>query len=319
MVAPIVLFVYNRLEHTRKTVEALQRNDLATESDLFVYADGPKENASDEQIQKIRLVREYVSTITGFKSVHLYFAERNIGCADSIIRGITEVVNKYGRVIVVEDDIVTNRFFLRFLNEGLDFYQEDKRIFTLGATSNGIKIPQNYKYDIYLSHRSVSWGWATWKDRWDLADWNIKEYDIIKNPTANKIRRFNRGGDDEYEMLISQLNGEIDAWDIRWDYCIHQRDGYTVIPTRTFAINNGMDGSGIHCSNYSHKYSPQYDSNTFDISFVSGIQPNPKVLKACKAFFAQPKVSMAEHFKRFRKAVRKFVKRSLIFLNLYQG
>lgn len=302
--APIVLFVYNRLDHTRKTVEALQKNELVSESELFVYADGPKENASEEQKNKINAVREYVSSITGFKSVNLNFAEKNIGCADSIIRGITEVVNKYGRVIIVEDDIVTNKFFLRFMNEGLEFYESDKRIFTLGSTCNKISFPKNYKYDVFLSCRSVSWGWATWKDRWALADWDIDNYEIIKHPTKKQIKNFNVGGDDMYDMLLMQLNGEIDAWDIRWDYCIRKNNGYTLIPTKSLSYNCGQDGSGVHCSaGLAYNTTALFDSDVFDVKFINGIKPNSRILKSYRDFFAlcNKKISVFGRIKRFIK------------------
>lgn len=303
--APIVLFVYNRLDHTRKTVEALQKNELASDSELFVYADGPKENASEEQKNKIKAVREYVSSITGFKSVHLNFADKNIGCADSIIRGITEVVNQFGRVIVVEDDIVTVPLFLRFMNNALDFYEEDKRIFTIGSTFDNVRLPKCYKADVFLSCRSISWGWATWQDRWSKADWNINEYEIIKHPTKKLVRRFNRGGNDMYEMLLMQLNGEIDAWDIRWDYCIHKNKGYTVIPIYGFAINCGLDGSGTHCGAPSlYDYAPLYEEPELKLKFVKNIKPNRGVLRAYRNSFA-----VCKQHKTLKKRLKNLIKK----------
>lgn len=285
-IAPIALFVYNRPEHTKRTVEALQNNDLASESEIIIFADGPKENATLDQISRINEVREYVATISGFKSIQLRFAEKNIGCADSIIRGVTEVVNKYGKVIVVEDDIISTRFFLRYFNEGLNFYEKDKRIFTLGSTCNKICIPPAYKYDVFLSCRSVSWGWATWKDRWNHANWDIENYDIIKHPTKRKIKQFTKGGEDMYEMLLMQLNGEIDAWDIRWDYCIRQNNGYTVIPTRSLSYNCGQDGSGVHCgAGMGYQTTELFDKDSFDIKFVDGIKSDRRILKSYRNFF----------------------------------
>lgn len=305
--APIVLFVYNRLEHTRKTIEALKKNDLASESTLIIYADGPKTDATEAAKQQILAVREYVSSIRGFKSIEYHFADKNIGCADSIIRGVTETVNRYGKVIVVEDDIVTNPFFLKFMNEGLEFYKEDKRVFTLGGTSIGIDIPKDYKHDVYLSCRSVSWGWATWMDRWTLADWNIEQYPIIKNPTWWRRKKFNRGGDDLYEMLLMQLHGEIDAWDIRWDYCIHRHHGYTIVPVFTLVHNCGMDNSGTHCaSSMDYSLASDYDKDFFDISFVERIKPNAKIIKSYHDYFGSNKVPWHKSIKRkVKKALRR--------------
>lgn len=299
--APVALFVYNRPDHAQKTVEALLRNELASETDLIVFADGPKENAAETTKQQIQAVRDYIGSISGFKSIECHFAEKNIGCADSIIRGVTETVNRYGKVIVVEDDIVTHPFFLRFMNEGLEFYKDDKRIFTIGGTCNNIQIPKKYKYEIFLSCRSVSWGWATWRDRWKSADWNIEKYDIIRHPTRGKIRKFNRGGEDMYDMLLMQLRGEIDAWDIRWDYCIHQHHGYTIVPTRTFATNCGLDGSGIHCgSGLGYSTTPLYDHSVFDLQFIPSIKPDRRILRAYRNFFhvCEPKVPIGKRIKR---------------------
>lgn len=302
--APVVLFVYNRTDHVRKTVEALLNNELVEDTDLIVYADGPKEGATEQTKQQIQAVREYVSSVSGFKSIELHFAEKNIGCADSIIQGVTETVNRFGKVIVVEDDIVTNRFFLRFMNEGLRFYEKDKRIFTLGATSIGITLPENYKYDVYLSCRSVSWGWATWSDRWALADWNIEQYDIIKHPNWWRVKSFNRGGEDLYDMLLMQLHGEIDAWDIRWEYCIQQHHGYTVVPVKSFASNCGMDNSGTHCgASLGYVFAPDYEKEVFDVSFVERIRPNGKILKSYHDFFKYEKVSLLKKAKRRVKAM----------------
>ncbi len=307
--APVALFVYNRLDHARKTVEALLCNELARDTDLIVYGDGPKQDASEATKQQILAVREYVSSISGFKSIECHFAEKNIGCAASIIRGVTETVNRYGKVIVVEDDIVTNPFFLRFMNEGLEFYKDDKRVFTLGGTSIGIDIPKNYKHDVYLSCRSVSWGWATWADRWALADWNIEQYPIIQNPTWRRIKQFNRGGDDLYEMLLMQLHGEIDAWDIRWDYCIHRHHGYTIVPVYTLVHNCGMDNSGTHCSStLNYAFAPDYDKDVFDVTFVDGIQPNARIIKAYHDYFRSNKTPWNKAFKRKVKKVLRWAK-----------
>ena len=298
--APITLFVYNRPEHTHRTVEALLANKLAASSDLIVYADGPKENASESQIQNIYAVRDYLSSLKGFRSIELHFSEKNIGCADSIIRGVTETVSRYGKVIVVEDDIVTHPFFLQFMNEALNFYEQDKRIFTIGGTCNNINIPSKYKYEVFISYRSVSWGWATWQDRWSLADWNIREYDIIRHPNWWKIHQFNRGGEDLYEMLLMQLRGEIDAWDIRWEYCIHSHQGYTLVPTRSFATNNGMDGSGTHCgSSLGYAFAPMYDELNFNLRFIADVQPNRTILKAYRDFFhvEKPYMPMTKRIK----------------------
>src|SRR3989339_698479 len=125
MLSPIVLFVYNRLEHTRKTIEALQKNELAKDSELFLYSDGPK---NEENIKKVNEVRKYINSIDGFKKVKIVEREINFGLARSIIAGVTDIVNKYGKIIVLEDDIVTSPYFLTFMNDALCLYENEEKV-----------------------------------------------------------------------------------------------------------------------------------------------------------------------------------------------
>lgn len=252
--APIVLFVYNRPWHTKHTVEALQKCELAAESDFYIYADGPKEDASEEVLNRIAEVRQYIHTIDGFKSINIIESPTNKGLANSVIQGVTEVIYKYGKVIVVEDDIVTHPYFLRFMNEALDIYDRNKKIYQIGASNIQIPIPLEYSknHDCYLVHRGCSWGWGTWKTRWDNIDWNISDADSF---FANKRsqEKFNRGGLDMSNMLRQQLNGQIDSWAIRWDYHMFKNKGYGLRPIQSFAYNIGMDGTGVHYSSDSAK------------------------------------------------------------------
>src|SRR5574341_550215 len=178
-IAPISLFVYNRLRHTQQTVEALQKNELANVSHLFVFSDGPKSETDKEKVLK---VREYIKTVTGFKSVTLIEREQNLGLGNSIITGVTEIVNRYGKIIVLEDDLVTSLYFLKFMNEALAFYTDDPRIYTITGYSFPIKFPKDYHYPVYLSYRHSSWGWGTWKENWMNIDWKVKDfYEFFKN------------------------------------------------------------------------------------------------------------------------------------------
>ena len=156
VLAPIVLFVYNRPWHTQQTVEALQKNELAAESDLYIFADGPK-TANDEKVNE---VRKYIKTITGFKSVTIFEKEKNCGLANSVIAGVTEIINKFGEVIVVEDDIVTSKYFLKFINEALDFFANDPKIFSISGYTYSDKIMKIPKATnkIYIFHTDTSLG-----------------------------------------------------------------------------------------------------------------------------------------------------------------
>ena len=280
MHAPIALFVYNRPEHTRRTIKALRNNTLALESVLHVFADGAKAGTTDTGLKNIAEVREIVNNIEGFKEVILHLSERNNGCAKSIINGVTSIVQQYGRVIVVEDDIETIPQFLSFMNNALDEYEADKRVWTIGGMNVDINLPKHYtdKHDLYLIHRSCSWGWATWADRWKDIDWEVCDAErFFGNPRA--MRQFDRGGEGMSQMLRDQLDGKIDAWDIVWDYHIYKHNGYCLRPVKSFTRNIGMDGSGTH---YNDEISvdaqaPLFNPETDTLRLMPHPRPNSEV------------------------------------------
>ena len=167
MMAPVVLFTYNRPEHTKHTIEALAANELAEKTELFVFSDAAKKEADAAKVQEIR---EYVGTVQGFANVSLIVRKENYGLARNVIEGVTEIVNRYGRVIVLEDDLVTNRNFLRFMNDGLDRYEKEKQV--TGVTGfSFLDDRTDYDSESYLCGLTgTSWSWATWADRWRYFD-----------------------------------------------------------------------------------------------------------------------------------------------------
>lgn len=244
--SPITLFVYNRPIHTKKTIKALKANKLASKSILYIYSDCPKK---EEHIKDVKEVREYIYTIKGFKQINIVERKQNYGLAKSIIKGVTEVIDKYNKVIVLEDDLITSHMFLSFMNNMLETYEKEKKIYSITGYNYPpklMKIPKEYKYDIYFSPRAGSWGWATWKDRWDKADWEVKDYEEFKK-NKQLQKEFNKGGDDMTDMLIKQMEGKLDSWAIRWCYTLFKNNSYCIYPTRSYIDNIGMDGSGVHC------------------------------------------------------------------------
>jgi len=244
--APIALFVYNRPEHTRQTIEALQKNFLADGSELFIYSDAAKDTAST---QNVEVVRKYVMQVGGFKNVVLTFRNRNWGLAESIIDGVTDVVNKHGRIIVLEDDLVTSPYFLKYMNEALETYASDARIMSISGYNHPrelMKFPKIYRKDVWLSLRNSSWGWGTWANRWEKVDWQVKDYaDFTRNTSLKE--RFNQGGDDLCAMLDSQMEGKINSWAIRFSYAHFKSGSYSLCPVKSYVKNIGHDGTGTHC------------------------------------------------------------------------
>lgn len=244
--APIVLFVYNRPMHTQRTVEALQKNYLAGDSELIIFSDGPK---SDAQAVAVCEVRQYIRGIQGFRSVRIVERETNYGLARSIIDGVTSVLNEYGRIIVLEDDLVTSPYFLKFMNDALSIYEQDKRVFAISGFSPNIKIPPGFSDDVYLTHRSSSWGWATWRQEWSEVGWDDDDY---KKYVSNRLlmEQFGKkGGDDRPDLLLWQVSGKINSWAIKRGFTQFLLGKYTVYPVKTLVKNIGHDGSGVHCLN----------------------------------------------------------------------
>jgi hypothetical protein len=241
--SPIALFVYNRPEHTRRTVESLAKNELAPQSDLFVFADGAKNENAKAAIQA---VREYAQTIRGFRSVTIAKRERNFGLADSVIGGVTQVCAMFGRAIVVEDDLLTAPNFLGFMNEALERYKHEARIFSVSGFNFPIDSLEDYPYDAFCSYRSSSWGWGTWQDRWMKADWAMRDFgDFIVDHQQQE--RFNRGGEDLTPMLARQMAGHLSSWAIRWEYAHFKNEAFALFPITSMVYNIGLDGSGVHC------------------------------------------------------------------------
>lgn len=241
--APIVLFVFNRPEHTRRTLESLKKNPLAVESELFVYSDGPRSWKDDADVAT---VRAFIDTLDGFKRITVYKRSTNCGLAGSVIAGVTDVIHQYGKAIVIEDDLQFSPYFLNYMNEALVRYKDDPRIFSVGGFSPPLEMPEGYAGDSYLSYRCCTWGWATWWDRWDNVDWDIKDFDSFIND-QEMVERFNRGGEDMSQILKLQMAGKISSWGIRWDYAHFKNDAYCFRPTYSIVGNMGNDGSGIHC------------------------------------------------------------------------
>lgn len=236
--APIALFTYNRADHTQRAVESLLKNAEAKDSDLFIFSDGAK---TPEKQKEVDDNRAYIHTVGGFKSVTIIEREKNWGLANSLIAGITEIVNKYGRVIVVEDDLILSPYFLQFMNEALEKYKDEDRVSAISAFLNPIdcKAPNTF----FLRYFAC-WGWATWKRGWDLL--NLDTKDLLKK-IRWKTKAFNVGGyGGFYGMLYCQKVGLVDSWAVRYYASSFLANKLVLFPGQSLALQNGMDGTGTH-------------------------------------------------------------------------
>jgi len=276
--APIVLFVYNRLEHTIKTVESLKSVSASADSKLYVFSDGAK-NEND----KVDAVRKYLKTITGFKSVNIIERENNLGLANSVITGVAEIFDKYEKAIVLEDDLLFSKNFLLFMNSALSEFENVGNVFSISGYNFPINIPLDYKHQIYLSPRASSWGWATWKDRWEKTDWSVTDFNsFIKN--KNKVSEFNIGGNDLTKMLKNQVEGKIDSWAVRWSYAHYKNNAFCIYPVKSKVQNIGTDSSGLH-SITTNKFFVELDNSTEAGKINKDIEPDERILTNFRKFF----------------------------------
>lgn len=246
MYAPIIIFAFNRETSLKGTIQSLLQNSEASESDLFIYVDGPRIIKQGEA-KKVESVRKYVQTITGFKSVTHVFSEKNKGLAASVIQGVSEVICQYGRAIVVEDDLVVTPNFLSFMNQGLERYEDENRVFSICGYSNKVKVPAGYLADSYLCTRSSSWGWGTWKDRWESVDWDLRDW----NTCRKHSKEFNRwGGSDCWKMLNDWHEGRNQSWAIRFCFAQFLQDKTALFPVKSLVQNDGFNGEGTNCKKW---------------------------------------------------------------------
>jgi len=264
MLAPVIIFNYNRPDHSRKVWNALSRNELARETELYLYCDGPKDTASDEMRQRILSLHEQAKQYAKdaiksglFKDVHVVCSEKNKGLRTSIITGATEVINKHGRVIVLEDDLETSPYFLNYMNKALDKYESYRGVFSISAQSyvNPNEFPKDYPYDVYAYPTHLPTGWATWADRWNLVEWDIDKQmaPLLKNEPYMR-NAFMRGGEDlYYRSLRERLNG-LDVWSICFSLAHFKHHAVSISPVVSYIHNIGFDGSGENSQNKENSF-----------------------------------------------------------------
>lgn len=244
--APVVLFVYNRPWHTRQTLEALEKNELSSKSMLYVYCDGPKENASQEDLIKIRKVRDIVKEKSWCGQVKIIERSKNMGLADSIISGVSEVINKHGKVIVLEDDIVTSSAFLNYLNDALEYYKDEERVMHISAYLPPI---DNNLPDFFFFNQTSCWGWGTWQKKWSYFE-NDPKYLLSKIIHTKRIKEFNMENSYTFSShLEANINGSLKTWAIKWHASVFIKNGLCLHPKKSYVRNIGFDNSGENCGN----------------------------------------------------------------------
>lgn len=242
VLAPIILFAYNRPDHTEQTLKALQQNELANQSTLYIFCDGAKAQAEAVTLKKIEEVRAVVRSQKWCKEVQIIERTENWGLAKSIIIGVTEIIKKHGKVIVLEDDLITSKGFLKYMNDALNMYEQDEAVMHITGYLHPIG-PNNFPETFFFNQPS-SWGWGTWQRAWKHLNTDTK---YLMKSIKNK-RYFDLDGSYPfYSHLRANLTGELNTWAIKWQASIHLKKGLTLYPNQSLVQNIGWDGSGANC------------------------------------------------------------------------
>ncbi len=246
--APIALFVYKRPFHTERVIDSLRTNVEAGSSELFIFSDSAKSDADE---QSVKDVRKFLRTIKGFKAVNIVERPSNLGLADSVVIGVTKLCDDYGRVIVVEDDLIVSPHFLAYMNAALERYKNNLDVMQISGYQFPVEIESDD--DALFLPFTTTWGWGTWKRAWNHFDNTIAGYDTLEKDRSLR-KRFDL--DDSYpyfRMLKKRKRGAVDSWGIVWYLSVFLREGLTLYPKKSLVKNIGFDGTGTHCGSQDEK------------------------------------------------------------------
>ena len=276
-IAPICLFVYGRPEHTLKTLRSLTQNLLAKDSVLYIYADGPKDGIGETAQKNIAEVRRIIRSESWCKEVHIIESDKNKGLANSIISGVSEIIEKHGRVIILEDDLVLSPYFLEYMNDALDFYADHKEVMHIAGFTPSFKTQLN---ETFFFPVPTCWGWATWQRAWK--EFNPSAADLMTKVLEKGQNQFDFNRSINYvRMLNRNVHAKVDSWFIRWYASIYLQGGLCLHPGKSLVQNIGLDRTGVN----------SYKSNVFETQLAEkvNIQKIPlelskKAIKAYKRF-----------------------------------
>ncbi len=282
--APVVVFAFNRPDLLKNTLASLKANVLFDQTDLFIFIDGPKTGSDSLKIEQ---VKQIIEDLNGCKSKKVYVSEQNKGLANSVISGVTTVFNRYNKVIVVEDDLHLSPSFLTFMNQMLDRYEKEDKVFQVTGFGVKIKPPRNYSYDTYFHTRAQSWTWGTWRDRWESIDWNVADYGSLCKDKA-KQKSFNKGGSDLFKMLRNYMEGRNNSWYIRFTYAMFEQGKFSLAPIRSLAINNGFIKESTHCNAYNRYKTDFLNHYQAFFSMPDKVEINNSINKQVYSYWSIP-------------------------------
>lgn len=295
--APILLFVYNRPEHVRRNIQALLKNELAAESELFIYSDAAKDETSQATVKE---VRAFIRSIQGFKKITITERTENWGLARSIIDGVTTLINRYGRVIVLEDDLVVAPHFLQFMNDALETYRNEERVGHIQACdfTHDPSLP-----DTFLIKWTGSWGWATWDRAWK--HFNADGKALLTELESRKLTyTFDFNGKYGYtRMLRRQIEGKNNSWAIRWNASLFLKDILSLNVGKSLVQNEGFDGSGTNCGG-GGLYASELYMERLPVKKISPIEENIQARNAYVRYYARTNSFMAKAIRRIKRTLK---------------
>lgn len=277
--APVALFVYTRLDNTKKTVAHLKQNRLAGDTVLYVFSDGGKDARSQLEVDR---VREYLHTITGFKEVHVIERSTNYYLERNVIEGIGYVLSLWDRVIVLEDDVCTSPYFLEYMNDALTAYKNEEKVMHVTGFT---RLQIEGKGDTYFTPHAAGWGWGTWRDRWAHFKHFRNRCEALEGLTEEDENRLQYGG--AFQCLKS-LDRDPIPWDICWEIAIYKNRGLSLSPTRTLVRNIGIY-SGTHFNHYrilgTYCYDVPFTNQRVNIDPTLPIAPDKEIEEMYPAAF----------------------------------
>lgn len=292
--APIIIFTYNRPHHTRKMLQALENAELAQDSEVFIFSDGAKNANAIEHVNRVRAI---IAEPWNFKKITIIERERNVGLAQNIISGVSEIIKQYGKVIVLEDDLEISKVGLRYFNDALDAYEQEEKVMEISGymypVKDADKLPETFFFRV-----ANSWGWATWKRAWKKYNTDIDQ--LITDFDKDKIKRFSIDHTENFWKQVKEYKaGKINSWAIRWYLTLFNNDGLALYPRQSMIQNMGTDGSGTH-SDADNAYKVELATQAVSY-FPKEIEENKQAYEAIKYFYKHRKGSLFTRVLRFAK------------------
>jgi hypothetical protein len=292
--APIIIFTYNRPHHTRKMLQALENAELAQDSEVFIFSDGAKNAQAIEHVNKVRAI---IAEPWNFKKITIIERDRNVGLAQNVISGVSEIIKQYGKVIVLEDDLEISKVGLQYFNDALIRYADEEKVMEISGYMYPVKNADKLQ-ETFFFRVANSWGWATWGRAWSKYSTDIDE--LVADFDKDKIKRFSIDNTENFWKQVKEYKaGKINSWAIRWYLTLFNHNGLALYPRESMIQNMGTDGSGTH-SDTDTAYHVELSTKSISY-FPKEIEENQQAYEAIKYFYKHRKGSLFARVLRFAK------------------